>query len=157
MVGFCKWDNEPSGSTKWRKFFSVAEGLLASQEGLCSVELVSYLAFMCRQASDSEIPHFVSRIFFCDFMDLKTSVKKGFVFRRISIIAKNGYWLPHISTSASVCLLSHRTPFPRNFYVWRLFESLSKISIFIKIWRKQRALYVKIYVHFWQYLSVFFF
>jgi hypothetical protein len=62
-------------------------------------------------------------------MDLKTSVKKGLLFRRISIIAKNDYWLPHISPSASVCLFSHRAPFPlgefpRNF----MFEGYLKAS-----------------------------
>ena len=41
MAGCCECGNEPSGSVKCGKFLELVEALLASQEGLCSVELVS--------------------------------------------------------------------------------------------------------------------
>ena len=33
MAGCCECGNEPSGSLKYEEFFSLAEGLLVSQEG----------------------------------------------------------------------------------------------------------------------------
>ena len=41
VVGTCKCSYEPSGSIKCGEFFLLAENRLASQEGLCFVELVS--------------------------------------------------------------------------------------------------------------------
>jgi hypothetical protein len=41
VAGCCECGNEPSGSVKCGKFLELAEDLLASQEGLCSVKLVS--------------------------------------------------------------------------------------------------------------------
>jgi hypothetical protein len=40
VVGCCECGNKPSGSIKWG-ISSLAENLLAYQEGLCSMELVS--------------------------------------------------------------------------------------------------------------------
>lgn len=40
MAGYGEWGNERSGSIKGRQFVSLAEDLLASQQVLCSVELV---------------------------------------------------------------------------------------------------------------------
>jgi hypothetical protein len=42
VAGSCEDGNEPSGSIKMLGNFSVAERLAASQEGLRSMELVSY-------------------------------------------------------------------------------------------------------------------
>ena len=38
MAAFCECGNEPSGSIKCGEFLDPAEGLLACQEGLCSME-----------------------------------------------------------------------------------------------------------------------
>ena len=43
MAVCCECGNEHSGFMKCGEFFSVAKDLLASQEGLCSMELVSYM------------------------------------------------------------------------------------------------------------------
>ena len=40
MTSACECDNEPLGYIKCGDFFLLAEDLLASQEGLCSMELV---------------------------------------------------------------------------------------------------------------------
>ena len=50
MAGSCECGNEPSGSIKCGEFVGVAEDLLASQGGLCSKELVSYVR-VCREES----------------------------------------------------------------------------------------------------------
>jgi hypothetical protein len=42
VVGSCEHGNEPSGTIKSGKFLDYLSVLLASQEGLCSMELVSY-------------------------------------------------------------------------------------------------------------------
>ena len=41
MIGICECGDEPSGLHKMRGICSLAEDLLASQEGLCSIRLVS--------------------------------------------------------------------------------------------------------------------
>jgi hypothetical protein len=41
VAGSCKHGNEPSGSIKDGEFFNYLSLLLASQEGLCSIELVA--------------------------------------------------------------------------------------------------------------------
>jgi hypothetical protein len=41
MAGCCECGNEPPVSIKCGEFFSVAEKLSASQEGLCCTELLS--------------------------------------------------------------------------------------------------------------------
>jgi hypothetical protein len=41
VAGFCEHSNEPSGSVKGGGISRLSERLLASQEGLCSMELVS--------------------------------------------------------------------------------------------------------------------
>jgi hypothetical protein len=40
VAGFCEHGNEPSGSIKGREFLDWLSVLLASQEGLCSMESV---------------------------------------------------------------------------------------------------------------------
>jgi hypothetical protein len=40
VAGSCECGNEPSDSVKCGEFLELAEKLLASQEGLCSMELV---------------------------------------------------------------------------------------------------------------------
>ena len=45
MAGFCVCGNEPPGVIKWEEFFHQLEELLASQEGLSSLELVSNAFF----------------------------------------------------------------------------------------------------------------
>jgi hypothetical protein len=47
VVGSCEHGNEPSCSIKCGEFLDYLSVLLASQEGLCSMELVSYLYFDC--------------------------------------------------------------------------------------------------------------
>jgi hypothetical protein len=42
VAGSCENGNEPSGSIKCGEFLDYLSVLLASQEGLCSMELVSY-------------------------------------------------------------------------------------------------------------------
>jgi hypothetical protein len=42
VVGSCEHGNEPSGSIKCGEFLDYLSVLLASQEGLCSMELVSF-------------------------------------------------------------------------------------------------------------------
>ena len=44
MADFCERGNKPSGSIKCGEFLRVADDLLASQEGPCSVELVQLVA-----------------------------------------------------------------------------------------------------------------
>jgi hypothetical protein len=44
VAGSFEHGNEPSGSIKCGEFFDWLSVLLASQEGLCSMELVSYLS-----------------------------------------------------------------------------------------------------------------
>jgi hypothetical protein len=41
VAGSCEHGNEPSGSIKFGEFLDYLSLLLASQEGLCSMELVS--------------------------------------------------------------------------------------------------------------------
>jgi hypothetical protein len=41
VTGSCEHGNEPSGSIKCGKFLDQLSVLLASQEGLCSMELVN--------------------------------------------------------------------------------------------------------------------
>jgi hypothetical protein len=41
VAGSCEHGNEPSGSIKCVEFLDYLNVLLASQEGLCSMELVS--------------------------------------------------------------------------------------------------------------------
>jgi hypothetical protein len=41
MAGSCEHGDEPSDSIKCREFLDYLSVLLASQEGLCSMELVS--------------------------------------------------------------------------------------------------------------------
>jgi hypothetical protein len=41
VVGFCEQSNEPSGYIKGRVFLDQLSVLLAPQEGLCCMELVS--------------------------------------------------------------------------------------------------------------------
>ena len=43
MAGSCECGNEPSGSVKRREFLGMPGDPLASQEGLCSMELVIYV------------------------------------------------------------------------------------------------------------------
>jgi hypothetical protein len=43
VAGSCEQDSEPSGSIKASKFFDELNLLSASQGGLCSMELISYL------------------------------------------------------------------------------------------------------------------
>jgi hypothetical protein len=43
VAGSCKHGNEPSGSIKCGEFLDSLSVLLASQEGLCSMKLVSYI------------------------------------------------------------------------------------------------------------------
>jgi hypothetical protein len=43
VAGSCECSNEPPGSIKCGGFPTLNEKLLASQEGLCSMDLVSYL------------------------------------------------------------------------------------------------------------------
>jgi hypothetical protein len=47
VAGSCKHGNEPLGSTKCRKFLNYLSILLASQGGLCSVELVLRTEVAC--------------------------------------------------------------------------------------------------------------
>jgi hypothetical protein len=42
VVGFCEHGDEPSSSIKCGEFIDYLNVLLASQEGLCSMELVRY-------------------------------------------------------------------------------------------------------------------
>jgi hypothetical protein len=42
VTGSCEDGNEPSGSIKCGEFLDYLNVLLASEEGLCSMELVSY-------------------------------------------------------------------------------------------------------------------
>jgi hypothetical protein len=42
VAGSCGRDNEPSGSIKYWECFCVAEQLLASQDALCSMELLLF-------------------------------------------------------------------------------------------------------------------
>jgi hypothetical protein len=42
VAGSCEQGNEPSGSIKCEEFLDKLSVLLASQEGLCSMELVSW-------------------------------------------------------------------------------------------------------------------
>jgi hypothetical protein len=41
MAGCCECGNEPSGSIKYEEFLEIVGDLLASEEELCSMELVS--------------------------------------------------------------------------------------------------------------------
>jgi hypothetical protein len=41
VEGFCKHDNEPSGSVKGGEFLEYLSLLLGSEVGLCSIKLVS--------------------------------------------------------------------------------------------------------------------
>jgi hypothetical protein len=43
VAGSCEHGNEPSGSIKCGEFLDYLSVLLASQEGLCSMELVSFI------------------------------------------------------------------------------------------------------------------
>jgi hypothetical protein len=43
VAGSCEHGNEPSGSIKCGEFLDKLSVLLASQEGLCSMDLVSWL------------------------------------------------------------------------------------------------------------------
>jgi hypothetical protein len=43
VAGCCEHDDEPSGSIKCGEFLDYLSVLLASQEGFCSMELVSLL------------------------------------------------------------------------------------------------------------------
>jgi hypothetical protein len=43
MAGCCECGNEPLHSIKYEEFSWIAEDLLASQEGLCSMESLDYV------------------------------------------------------------------------------------------------------------------
>ena len=53
MAGPGEYGNGPSVSIKWGKFFD-SENLVASQEGVCSIDFVSYLVAMITYAKDQE-------------------------------------------------------------------------------------------------------
>ena len=55
MLGSCECGNEPLGFTKCGECSFVAEKLLASQEGLCSMELVYSILYDVRNPSLREI------------------------------------------------------------------------------------------------------
>jgi hypothetical protein len=45
VIGSCEHSNKPSGSVKGGEFLDLAERILASQVGLCSMESVSYYKY----------------------------------------------------------------------------------------------------------------
>jgi len=47
MVGTCEQGTEPLGSIQSKKLFRLLEELLASQAGLCSIELAGWLVGSC--------------------------------------------------------------------------------------------------------------
>jgi hypothetical protein len=47
VVGTCEHGNEPLVSIKPRKIFRLPEELLASQAGLCSMEIAGWLVVSC--------------------------------------------------------------------------------------------------------------
>jgi hypothetical protein len=55
VAGSCEHGNGPSGSIKCGEFIDYLSVLLASQEGLCSMELVSYLATQIEYIFDPAI------------------------------------------------------------------------------------------------------
>jgi hypothetical protein len=55
VVGSCKHDNEPSGSVKDGELHDLLSVLLASQEGLCSMEFYTHTHTMVRRIHNAKV------------------------------------------------------------------------------------------------------